>query len=101
MDVMLFRLSRKQSDPTETFGHVEGGRMIVMLNRNDYWQCAYVIPKGTADTLNRAGLDKFRKTIGDLSPFTRDTLVTPKGLANGRFWRQPVLLQCLPFAPLS
>ena len=74
MDVMWFRLSRKQSDPTETFGHVEGGRMIVMLNRNDYWQCAYVIPKGTADTLNRAGLDKFRKTVGDLSPFTRDRL---------------------------
>ena len=37
MDVMLFRLSRKQSDPTETFGHVESGRMIVMLNRNYYW----------------------------------------------------------------
>ena len=37
MDVMLFRLSPKQSDPTETFGHVESGRMIVMLNRNDYW----------------------------------------------------------------
>ncbi|MGB7615453.1 MAG: FAD-dependent oxidoreductase, partial [Pseudolabrys sp.] len=41
MDVMWFRLSRKPGDPDETFGHIEGGRMMVMLNRNDYWQCAY------------------------------------------------------------
>jgi 2-polyprenyl-6-methoxyphenol hydroxylase-like FAD-dependent oxidoreductase len=48
--------------------------MIVTLNRNDYWQCAYVIPKNTADEVKRAGLDKFRETVGEMSPFTRDRL---------------------------
>jgi 2-polyprenyl-6-methoxyphenol hydroxylase-like FAD-dependent oxidoreductase len=74
MDVMWFRLSRKPGDSDETFGHIEGGRMMVMLNRNDYWQCAFVIPKGTADDVKRAGLDKFRQTVGEMSPFTRDRL---------------------------
>jgi 2-polyprenyl-6-methoxyphenol hydroxylase-like FAD-dependent oxidoreductase len=74
MDVMWFRLSRKRGDTEETVGHIENGRMIVMLNRNDYWQCAYVIPKGSADEVQRAGLDKFRQAVGDISPFIRDRL---------------------------
>jgi len=74
MDVLWFRLSRKPSDSEETFGHIEGGRMMVMLNRNDYWQCAYVIPKGSADDVRRAGLDKFREVVGEMSPFVRDRL---------------------------
>jgi 2-polyprenyl-6-methoxyphenol hydroxylase-like FAD-dependent oxidoreductase len=74
MDVMWFRLSRKSDDSDETVGHIEDGRMIVMLNRNDYWQCAYVIPKGNADEVKRAGLGKFRETVGEMAPFTRDRL---------------------------
>jgi 2-polyprenyl-6-methoxyphenol hydroxylase-like FAD-dependent oxidoreductase len=74
MDVMWFRLPRKPNDPDETFGHIEGGRMMVMLNRSDYWQCAFVIPKGSADDVKQAGLEKFRATVGEMSPFTRDRL---------------------------
>jgi 2-polyprenyl-6-methoxyphenol hydroxylase-like FAD-dependent oxidoreductase len=69
MDVMWFRLSRKGSDPDDVVGHVESGRMLVMLDRNDYWQCAFVIPKGGAEAVERAGLDRFRNVIEDLSPF--------------------------------
>ncbi len=72
MDVMWFRLSRRPDDSEETFGHIEGGRMMVMLNRSDYWQCAYVIPKESAEEVRRAGLDNFRKVIGEMSPFVRD-----------------------------
>jgi 2-polyprenyl-6-methoxyphenol hydroxylase-like FAD-dependent oxidoreductase len=72
MDVMWFRVSRKKDDPVDVFGHVERGRMMVMLNRNDYWQCAYVIRKGSADTVERAGLDHFRNTVRDMSPFLGD-----------------------------
>src|SRR5205085_9130802 len=68
------RISRKDSDASEVVGHVESGRMLVMLNRNDYWQCAYVIPKGTADEVKHAGLDKFRNSAGDISPCQRDRL---------------------------
>jgi 2-polyprenyl-6-methoxyphenol hydroxylase-like FAD-dependent oxidoreductase len=74
MDVMWFRVSRNNSDPAEVVAHVESGRMLVMLNRNDYWQCAYVIPKGTAEDVEHAGLDKFRNAVGDISPFLRDRL---------------------------
>jgi 2-polyprenyl-6-methoxyphenol hydroxylase-like FAD-dependent oxidoreductase len=74
MDVMWFRLSHRPGDSEETVGHIESGRMMVMLNRNDYWQCAYVIPKGTAEEVRSAGLDKFRQAIADMSPFVRDRL---------------------------
>ncbi|MGB8561239.1 MAG: FAD-dependent oxidoreductase [Pseudolabrys sp.] len=74
MDVMWFRLSHRPGDSEETVGHIESGRMMVMLNRNDYWQCAYVIPKGTAEEVRRAGLDKFHQFIADMSPFVRDRL---------------------------
>src|SRR3954471_18380088 len=46
MDVLWFRISRKSSDRTDTFGHIEAGKLMVMLDRGDYWQCAFVIPKG-------------------------------------------------------
>jgi 2-polyprenyl-6-methoxyphenol hydroxylase-like FAD-dependent oxidoreductase len=74
MDVMWFRISRHDSDPAEVVAHVESGRMLVMLNRNDYWQCAYVIPKGTAEDVEHAGLDEFRNAVEAISPFLRDRL---------------------------
>src|SRR6516225_10149055 len=82
MDVMWFRMSRKPGDSEETFGHIEDGRMMVMLNRKDYWQCAYVIPKGSADAVKRAGLDKFRKVVGDMSPFVQDAVAAANILAQ-------------------
>src|SRR6516164_580987 len=45
MDVLWFRMTRKSSDSTDSFGHIEAGKLMVMLDRADYWQCAYVIPK--------------------------------------------------------
>src|SRR6185437_5882559 len=69
MDVMWFRLHRNESDGNEVVGHIESGRMLVMLDRNDYWQCAFVIPKGSADDVRSRGLDKFRATVGDMAPF--------------------------------
>ena len=69
MDVMWFRLPRNDSDSDEVVGHIESGRMLVMLNRDDYWQCAFVIPKGSADAVRSRGLDTFRATVGDMTPF--------------------------------
>lgn len=74
MDILWFRIARRESDTAETFGHMEAGRMLVMLNRNDYWQCAYVIPKGGIDTLKARGLDAFRDGVASMSPFLRDRL---------------------------
>lgn len=72
MDVLWFRLPRKETDETETFGHIEAGAMMIMLNRGDYWQCAYVIPKGGIDRVQAEGLDAFRKRVVMMSPFLAD-----------------------------
>jgi 2-polyprenyl-6-methoxyphenol hydroxylase-like FAD-dependent oxidoreductase len=69
MDVMWFRVPRKASDGEEVVGHIESGRMLVMLDRNDYWQCAFVIPKGSAEEVKRRGLDHFRATVAEMAPF--------------------------------
>ena len=72
MDVLWMRLSRRQGDGSEVFGHVEGNRMFIMLDRGDYWQCAFVIPKGSADALMKTDIGGFRGTILDLSPWLGD-----------------------------
>jgi 2-polyprenyl-6-methoxyphenol hydroxylase-like FAD-dependent oxidoreductase len=69
MDVMWMRISHRPGDPKQTFGHVEAGKIFVMLDRDQYWQCAYVIPKGSADKLREKGLAAFRQEIVQLSPF--------------------------------
>jgi len=74
IDVLWFRLSRLAGDTEETGGHIEAGRMLVMLNRGDYWQCAYVIPKGGIEAVKREGLPAFRDRVVELSPFLRDRI---------------------------
>jgi 2-polyprenyl-6-methoxyphenol hydroxylase-like FAD-dependent oxidoreductase len=72
IDVLWFRISRRGADSTEAFGHIEIGRMMVMLNRGDYWQCAYVIPKGGIDDVKSKGLPAFRDSVVAMSPSLRD-----------------------------
>ena len=72
MDVLWFRITRKTGDDTDTFGHVEAGVMMVMLDRGDYWQCAYVIPKGGIEEVKAKGLDAFRDKVLWMSPFLAD-----------------------------
>ena len=74
MDVLWFRLSRHADDSAETFGHIEAGRMMVMLDRGDYWQCAYVIPKGGFEAIKRNGMETFRASIVGMSPFVKDRI---------------------------
>jgi 2-polyprenyl-6-methoxyphenol hydroxylase-like FAD-dependent oxidoreductase len=69
MDVMWFRLPRLPTDTEETQGRFYAGRIFVMLQRGDYWQCAYVIPKGGDAKVRAAGLDAFRASVGALLPF--------------------------------
>ena len=68
MDVLWMRLSRKPEDGDDTFGRIEPGRFFIMINRGDYWQCAYVIPKGGLNQLRRNGLESFRLAIMALKP---------------------------------
>jgi 2-polyprenyl-6-methoxyphenol hydroxylase-like FAD-dependent oxidoreductase len=72
MDVLWLRLSKHPSDPGQTLGRVGAGRIFIMLDRNDYWQCAFVIPKGGIDEVHAQGLEAFRADIVQLAPFLRD-----------------------------
>jgi 2-polyprenyl-6-methoxyphenol hydroxylase-like FAD-dependent oxidoreductase len=72
MDVVWMRLSRKESDPAQTFGHIDAGKMLVMLNREDYWQCAFLIAKGGFEEIKQKGLAAFREQIAEFSPWMKD-----------------------------
>jgi 2-polyprenyl-6-methoxyphenol hydroxylase-like FAD-dependent oxidoreductase len=69
MDVLWMRLSRRADDYAEAFGHFEAGGILIMVDRGDYWQCAYVIEKGSADQVMKRDIDDFRRTLLALSPW--------------------------------
>jgi 2-polyprenyl-6-methoxyphenol hydroxylase-like FAD-dependent oxidoreductase len=72
IDVLWMRISRREGDPTQALGNVQDGHILVMLDRGDYWQCAYVIPKGGLDDLKRRGIEAFRADIASIVPVMRD-----------------------------
>jgi 2-polyprenyl-6-methoxyphenol hydroxylase-like FAD-dependent oxidoreductase len=74
MDVLWFRVTRRDSDGADVFGHLEAGALLVMLDRGDYWQCAYVIPKGGIDRVKANGIEAFRNRVVALSPFLADRI---------------------------
>ncbi|MBV9686255.1 MAG: FAD-dependent oxidoreductase [Alphaproteobacteria bacterium] len=72
MDVLWMRLSRHSNDPAQTLGRIDAGRIFVMLNREEYWQCAYVISKGRFGEIRGRGLPALREEITGLAPYLRD-----------------------------
>ena len=72
IDVLWFRLSRLPSDPGQVLGRVVAGKIMVMLNRDSYWQCGYIIAKGALDKLKQRGLEAFRADIVSLASFLSD-----------------------------
>lgn len=72
MDLLWTRISRRPSDPEQTFGHIERGAILVLLNRDTYWQCALAIGKGRAGEIREQGLPAFRETVARLAPHLRD-----------------------------
>jgi 2-polyprenyl-6-methoxyphenol hydroxylase-like FAD-dependent oxidoreductase len=72
MDVLWFRLSRRPTDPSDPIGRFDAGRIFILLNRGDYWQCGFVIPKGSRDQLQGQGLPAFRDVVAQLAPFMAD-----------------------------
>jgi len=72
MDVLWMRLSKRPEDGTQLLGRILPGRLFVMIDRGDYWQCAYVIPKGGFDAIRSKGLDAFRKSLVEINPALAD-----------------------------
>ena len=69
MDVLWMRVSRQPTDPGQTFGRFDTGRILVFLNREDYWQVAYVIPKGKPTTCGNRGCQPFARNWSGWRPF--------------------------------
>ena len=72
IDVLWMRLPSREGDPTDSLGWVQPGRMMILLERGDYWQCALVIRKGEFEALKTAGIEAFRRDIADTVPFLAD-----------------------------
>ena len=69
MDVLWLRVSRLAGDPPDLFGQIDAGRMLVMIARGDYWQCALLIPKGSGDAWRGRGVGALQETLLSLSPW--------------------------------
>jgi 2-polyprenyl-6-methoxyphenol hydroxylase-like FAD-dependent oxidoreductase len=68
-DVLWLRLPVLPGDPADLIGKVKNGQLLVMIYRTDYWQCAYLIPKGGFDTIKADGLEKFRDRLKQIAGF--------------------------------
>ena len=69
IDVLWLRLPRQPSDPENALGYVNYGRALILINRNDYFQCGFLIAKGAYADIQKAGLPAFRQSIERLAPF--------------------------------
>jgi 2-polyprenyl-6-methoxyphenol hydroxylase-like FAD-dependent oxidoreductase len=69
IDVLWIRVSRLSTDPEQTLGRFRAGKLLVAINRGDYWQCAYVIPKGGFAAIQKNGLPAFRRDLESVAPF--------------------------------
>jgi len=86
MDALWMRLSKRDGDPDQLFGRIDFGRVFVMLDRGDYWQCALVIAKGAFADIQRRGIEALRADIVEMIPFLNDRV------AELRDWEDVKLL---------
>ena len=102
MDVLWMRLTRRETDPAQTAGYVGKGHLLVLLDRGDYWQCAFLIPKGQFAALRRQTIETLQHQIEAIAPFLADRLSELGGwddvklltvrVARLRQWFRPGLL---------
>lgn len=86
IDVLWMRISRDPNDPDQTLGRFRLGKLLVTLNRGDYWQCAYVIRKGEFEKIKQRGIAAFREDIVSVAPMFRERVAEIKD------WEQVKLL---------
>jgi 2-polyprenyl-6-methoxyphenol hydroxylase-like FAD-dependent oxidoreductase len=74
IDVLWMRISKRASDPAQSLGFFEHGKLLVLLDRENYWQCGYVIPKGGFEEIKARGLPAFHGDIVSMTPFLRERI---------------------------
>jgi 2-polyprenyl-6-methoxyphenol hydroxylase-like FAD-dependent oxidoreductase len=72
IDVLWMRIPNRQDDPQQSLGFFQQGKLLVLLDRGDYWQCGLVIPKGCFDDIKARGLQQLQNDIVGFAGFLRD-----------------------------
>ena len=68
MDVFWFRIPKSPAEQGGLRGNVERSRLLVMIDRGDYWQCAFLIPKGAAARYRARGIEAIRSEVAEAAP---------------------------------
>ncbi len=74
IDVLWLRITKRGENPDPLLGLVKNGKMMVAIDRGDYYQCGYIIRKGAAEEIKRRGLESFREEIASVAPFLREAV---------------------------
>ena len=74
IDVLWFRIERHDADDRQSLGYLDRGGALVMLDRRDYWQCAFIIPKGRYEAVKTEGLEAFRARVAALARLPADAV---------------------------
>jgi 2-polyprenyl-6-methoxyphenol hydroxylase-like FAD-dependent oxidoreductase len=72
IDVLWFRISRKASDPEQLFGNINYGKVLILINRGDYFQAGFIIRKGSFEQIRLQGIETFRNAIAQIAPYLGD-----------------------------
>jgi 2-polyprenyl-6-methoxyphenol hydroxylase-like FAD-dependent oxidoreductase len=86
IDVLWFRISRRDGDPDQVLGNINYGKALILINRNDYFQAGLIVRKGSFDQTRERGIEAFRVDVGQLAPYLGDRV------AELRDWEQVQLL---------
>jgi len=74
IDVLWTRLSKRAGDPKQSLGFFRSGKLLVLLDRDDYFQVGFIIPKGTFDDIKQRGFPQFHNDIVEIAPFLKDRI---------------------------
>ena len=74
IDVLWMRISKREGDPEQLLGFFRHGKLLVLINRDDYFQTGFVIPKGGIETAKERGLPALHREIVSLASFLNDRI---------------------------
>lgn len=74
IDVLWFRIRRNPGDPEQVLGNIDYGKMLILINRGDYYQAGFLIRKGSFEELKSRGLDVFQRAVAQVAPYLGDRL---------------------------
>ena len=74
IDALWTRLSKREGDPKQSLGFFRGGKLLVLLDRGDYFQVGFIIPKGTFDDIRQRGFPAFHANIVEIAPLLKDRI---------------------------